>query len=281
MVLPTHDRPERLAGALSSVVNQTYSHLEIVVVDDASSTGARAVVERVAGDDTRVALLELPERVGAAVARNIGIDRCSGEFVAFLDDDDLWEPDKVWRQVAFLEEHRDVGLVTCDYTVVDETRPGGTALYRGPATFTAEQVQWMNFPGSFSFVMVRRSLVGAALCLDPAFSSVEDWDLWLRCLRHAPAGVVSASLCRHVAHAGPRLSHPESERAGHELFLRKHGGAMPGVCRSYLGAHLRMYEGARWSHRAAVARSLLTGSPPRLGHPRHRAGSASGGPGDT
>lgn len=260
VVLPTHDRPGRLAGALASVLAQRYDALEVIVVDDASRTPAGTVVERVAGDDRRVRLIETARPCGAARARNAAIDACSGDLVAFLDDDDRWEPDKTARQVEFLEAHPDVGVVTCDHVVVDE-RARHEVRYRGPAAFTAEQVQWMNFPGSFSFVMVRRALVGDELCLDERFPSVEDWDLWLRCLRRTRAGVVRQPLCRHVAHGEPRLSRPASERQGHELFLAKHGPTLPPVCRSYLEAHLQMYEGSGWSHRGAVARAMVTRSP--------------------
>ena len=261
VVLPTHDRPDRLAGALASVLAQSYDHLEVIVVDDASCSPVRPVVEGVAGDDTRVRLIETTEPSGAARARNTALATCSGELVAFLDDDDRWEPDKTRLQVEFLDAHPDVGVVSCDYVVIDESSRRGVVRYRGPAAFSAEQVQWMNFPGSFSFVMVRRALVGDELCLDERFPSVEDWDLWLRCLRRTAAGVVRQPLCRHVAHGGPRLSRPASERQGHELFLRKHGPTLPPACRAYLESHLHMYDGTGWAHRGAVARALVTRSP--------------------
>jgi len=260
VVLPTHDRPVRLARALASVMTQSYRRLEILVVDDASAPPARAVVEEVAGADGRVRLLRLPEQAGAARARNAALARARGELVAFLDDDDTWEPDKVKRQVEVLTAWPALGMVTCDYTEVDEA--AGTAdVYRGPVWFTAEQVQWRNFPGSFSFVMVRRSLLGDTLRVDESFPSMGDWDLWLRCLRRAPAAVVAEPLVRHAVHGKSGFADRAAERCGRELFLRKHGSAMPPVCRAYLAAHLRMFDGRGWRHRGAVARSLATLSP--------------------
>lgn len=261
VVLPTHDRPERLAGALESVLGQSYDRLDVIVVDDASATPARTVVDAVAGADRRVRVVETASPGGAARARNVALGLCRGELVAFLDDDDRWEPDKTEQQVAFLAAHPDVGLVSCDHLVVDESSPGAETWYRGPAAFSAGQVQWMNFPGSFSFVMVHRERVGEALTLDETFPSVEDWDLWLRCLRRTRGAVVRRPLCRHHAHDEPRLSRPSSERHGHELFLDKHGPGVPPVCRTYLESHLRMYEGSGWSHRSAVARAMATRSP--------------------
>jgi GT2 family glycosyltransferase len=260
VVVPTRDRPERLAGALASVVSQSYGCLEVIVVDDASETPARHVVERMAAD-RRVHVVRLDRHAGAAAARNAAIERASGELVAFLDDDDRWERDKVRRQVEVFDARPDVGLVSCDHVVVDERAPGRSLRYRGPATVTAAQVQWMNFPGSFSFVMVRRALVGDELWLDETFPSVEDWDLWLRCMRRAPAVVVPEPLCRHTVHTGSRLSAPASEHRGLERFIDKHGSGMPSVCRTYTMAHLRMLPGTTWHKRAAVVRSMATTSP--------------------
>jgi glycosyltransferase involved in cell wall biosynthesis len=174
VVLPTRDRTERLAGALASVVAQSYRQLEIIVVDDASASPVADVIDRVAGDDPRVELMCLATHRGAASARNAALERCSGDVVGFLDDDDRWEPHKIERQVEFLAAHPTVGIVSCDYYVVDERSGHSGSLYRGPTSFSAQQLQWMNFPGSFSFVMARRDLLGDELHIDESFPSVED-----------------------------------------------------------------------------------------------------------
>lgn len=257
VILPTCDRPGPLAGALQSVLAQDHHHLEVIVVDDASRVPADSALQS-AGSDPRVRITRLPRRSGAAGARNAGLDLASGDLVAFIDDDDRWEPHKVRRQVNFMERHPELGLVTCDYFIVDPRRPQDTEVYRGPAAFTAAQVEWMNFPGSFSFVMARRSTVGSELRLDESFPSVEDWDLWLRCARRAPVGVVQEPLCRHVVHGG--LSRPSSERLGIELFLSKHAPTMSPVCRAYVSAHLRMYNGTGWRKRIAVLGAMATPS---------------------
>ncbi|HLI74756.1 MAG TPA: glycosyltransferase [Acidimicrobiales bacterium] len=260
VVLPTRDRPDRLIGALASVLAQSYPDLEVVVVDDASRVRADETVRELASDP-RVDVVRLDRPSGAAAARNAGIARSSGEIVAFLDDDDRWEPDKVRRQVDAFAQSPEAALVSCHHFVVDE-RPGARpSVHRGPTTFTAAQVQWMNFPGSFSFVAARRATVGDELWLDESFPSVEDWDLWLRCMRHGPAVVVPEPLCRLVVHGGAHLSAPASEHRGLERFIAKHGDGMPPVCRRYAMAHVRMLQGDGWAKRAGVLRSLATGSP--------------------
>ena len=257
VVLPTRNRPDALGSALRSVLEQTYTRLEVVVVDDASEPDVAEVVDRAAGHDNRVVLTRLERRSGAARARNVGLERASGELVAFLDDDDAWLPSKVSRQLEYLDAHPEVGLVTCDYELSSGI-PYGWLRYRGPARFSAEQVQWMNFPGSFSFVMVRRDGLESDLRLDEDFPSVEDWDLWLRCGRRSRFGVVQQPLVRHVRHGG--LSKPESERRGLEVFISKHGSSLPPECVVYQRAHLAMLSGEGWRHAASVARSMVTRS---------------------
>jgi hypothetical protein len=246
-----------LVGALESVLAQDYGHLEAVVVDDASTVPAESAVASLA-EDPRVRITRLPGRTGAAGARNAGLALASADLVAFIDDDDRWHPHKVRRQVEAFESRPELGLVTCDYFVVDESASESTVVYRGPPAFTAAQVLWMNLVGSFSFVMARRSTLGDELRLDESFPSVEDWDLWLRCARMAPVEVVQEPLCHHVVHGG--LSRPSSERVGIELFLRKHADSMSPVCRAYVTGHLRMYKGTGWRKKTAVVQAMATPS---------------------
>jgi glycosyltransferase involved in cell wall biosynthesis len=260
VVLPTHRRPHRLSGALASVLAQTYSHLEVLVVDDASPTPALKTVRDLCGEDGRVQVIRLETNRGAAAARNAGLLRANGELVAFLDDDDRWEPQKVATQVEHLLANPDVGIVSCNY-LIDHERSGVPPLtFRGPTTFTAEQVQWSNFPGSFSFVMARRNALGEELWLDELFPSVEDWDLWLRCSRRARPDVVNQVLVRQVFHDERRLSNPQSEWRGLELFLDKHASTLPKACRGFIAAHIRMQRGEGWAKRGGVLRSLLSPS---------------------
>ena len=104
------------------------------MVDDASDQPVADLVDATAGGDPRVSLLELPDNRGPAGARNAALDCAQGEMVAFLDDDDLWEPDKVAQQVAHLEADPSVGVVTCDHWITPEHRPHRALRFRGRRT---------------------------------------------------------------------------------------------------------------------------------------------------
>lgn len=270
VVLPTHDRPGRVGAALGSVLAQTYANLEVLVVDDASRSpsSVEAAVVRATGNDDRVRMIRLPTSRGAAGARNEGLRHLTGELVAFIDDDDLWEPAKVARQVTFLEDNPHVGTVSCDHLIVVEDERGtpgagsperrvrSVAHFRGPASYSSEQLLWVNFVGSFSFVMVRRSVVGEDLWVDERFECAEDWDLWLRCARVAPTGRVCAPLVRYVSHRHPRLTDPSVKRRGLETFESKHAAAMSPPCRAFHQAHQQMDTGTGWVKRAHVLGAL-------------------------
>lgn len=261
VVLPTRDRPRRLSAALSSVLSQTYPNLEVLVVDDASTDPVEEVVENLSRGDRRVRLIRLSEKSGAAVARNTAFADARGELVAFIDDDDLWKPQKLEKQVAFLEEHPDMGIVTSDHEVIDERWPDRLMYHLGPRTFTSQHLLWFNIPGSLVCCIVRRDVVGDDLWLDESYPSVEDWDLWVRCARHTKMGVVKEVLGRRTLHADGRLSDPASKLNGLRAFERSHSRSMSPACLAFLRAHQRMEMGAGWQKRLNVARSLLSTSP--------------------
>jgi hypothetical protein len=262
VVLPTHDRPQRLRRALASALGQRHRALEVIVVDDASDPQAADTVDQVAGDDPRVHLVRLDHAGGAARARNTALARARGDLVAFLDDDDLWHPDKLTSQLALLDERPGVGIVTSDHTVVDEQHPQRRLVHRGPRAVTARHLQWFNLAGSLSCCLVRRDATGDALYLDETFPSVEDWDLWVRCAELTGIGVVPRPLGQRTLHGDGRLSDPRSKLAGLQAFERRHGAAMTPAARAWLRAHQTMELGTGWHKRANVARAVAQ-APPR------------------
>lgn len=259
VVLPTRDRPRRLADAVASVLAQTYRRLEVLVVDDASSTPADTVLGPLSGRDPRVRVLRHDRPQGAGAARNAALAAARGELVAFLDDDDRWDPPKLERQVAYLHDHPAVGIVTAHHRVAVEGG-GAPVVHRGPPRLHAGHLLWFNLPGSFVCGLVRRQAVGSDLHLDPTFPSVEDWDFWLRCSRRTAIGVVPEVLATLTVHGGPRRSARRSEHPGLVAFAARHGQAMTPACRAYHRAHQQMALGQGWGHRARVAAAVAAAS---------------------
>ncbi|HEX5445014.1 MAG TPA: glycosyltransferase family A protein, partial [Pirellulales bacterium] len=181
VIIPAYRAARTIRRALESVLSQTAPPAQVIVIDDGSPDDlARAV--SLYGD--RVTLLSKPNG-GAASARNAGIDVASGDFIAFLDADDYWEPKKLERQLAVFERHPELGLVAGQYFV---QQPGGVkrraGLRSGPERFDCVQ----RARGAAAFraaaevwtgtVLVRREALG-----DEGFVSglepAEDRDLWV------------------------------------------------------------------------------------------------------
>lgn len=119
VIMPAYNSEEFIEQAIRSALNQTYSNLEVIVIDDNSSDTTKDIVERLAVEDDRVKLIQNDHNLGAARSRNKGIDLCSGEYVALLDSDDIWYPRKLEVQMELaIKEKADI--VYCSYAMIDE-----------------------------------------------------------------------------------------------------------------------------------------------------------------
>ncbi len=116
VIIPTFNRREYVQEAIDSVLAQTYTDYEIIVIDDGSTDGTGEALRERYGN--RV-IYEWQENQGESVARNRGIALAQGEYIAFLDSDDLWLPEKLAKQVAYLEEHSEMGSVICQFLNMD------------------------------------------------------------------------------------------------------------------------------------------------------------------
>lgn len=184
-ILPTYDRPEMLAEAVESVAAQDYSPIELVVVDDASSTPAEDVVAAHAPDDLRWRCLRHERNRGANAARNTGLRESNGEVVAFLDDDDRWAAGKVSAQVSAFEAASEaVGVVLVGQRVVAED--GETTSVRLPELEGDATPGLVSdvVGGPFSTIAVRRSAVEAAGPPDERFPAWQDREWLVRLSRH-------------------------------------------------------------------------------------------------
>lgn len=110
-VIITHNRIDYLKRAVNSVTNQTYKNIELLVVDDASDDGTDIYGKELCKIGINYIRINKDQSKGGNYARNVGIKASTGEFVAFLDDDDYWLPDKIERQVKYANEHPDVGMI--------------------------------------------------------------------------------------------------------------------------------------------------------------------------
>lgn len=129
IVTPVYNAERFLKDTISSVQDQTYQNWEWLLVDDGSSDGSVEIIKKAQKADKRIKLIVLPENAGAAKARNTGVDASSGVFLAFQDADDLWHPEKLAKQVEFMQG-KDVAFSFTGYEFAGaEGKPNGKKVY--------------------------------------------------------------------------------------------------------------------------------------------------------
>ncbi len=119
IIMPAYNCGDFIGTTLDSVINQSYKNWEVIVVDDCSTDNTADVVQEYIKKDNRIKYHKLEKNSGAAVARNKAIDLATGKYMAFLDSDDVWFPEKLTKQIGFMEEN-DYGFTCTSYTKIDE-----------------------------------------------------------------------------------------------------------------------------------------------------------------
>lgn len=176
VVIPTYNRRQMLRDAVESVLSQRYRDYELIVVDDGSEDGS---VEEFSKYSSALRLVSQPRR-GVAAARNLGVRASRGEYLAFLDSDDLWRADKLAVQVAFMEAHPEVRICqTEEVWIRNGVRVNPRKRHRKPSgdIFRPSLDLCLVSP---SAVMMTRELFDKAGGFDESFAVCEDYDLWLR-----------------------------------------------------------------------------------------------------
>jgi len=206
VILPTYNRAALLARALRSALSQTYAAFEVRVVDDGSSDGTQSTVAAL--EDPRICYLRI-DHAGPAAARNHGIRAAQGEWIAFLDSDDEWKPEKLQRQMeAVAGLPSGVGVVYTGAEYIDDDTGSISALRRppgGPVTQVFEQLLETNwFP--FVSVVARRRCFDVVGLLDETLTSGEDREWLLRAARRFDFFGLAEPLVRVHVHRGQRQS---------------------------------------------------------------------------
>lgn len=228
VVIPSYNAAQYLPETLRSVLGQTYRNLEVIVVDDGSTDSTGTVIQEFVAD-SRVRYFQQPNG-GAASARNRGVLESRGELVAFLDSDDLWQPEKLEKQVPLFRDPA-VGIVYSDREHINEHGEripcNPLVPYRG--TCLAGQLLIRNFVPMSSAVM-RRDVFDKAGPFDTTLSRSEDLDFWLRAALHYGFDFVHEPLVLHRKWAAQLTSNKakvwESNLRIQDRFLREHPGVV-------------------------------------------------------
>ncbi|MEA1919859.1 MAG: glycosyltransferase family A protein [Campylobacterota bacterium] len=196
VIIPAYNRVGTIARAIESVLAQTYKPREIIVVDDGSSDATSEVVKMY----DEVSLLR-QKNMGVSAARNNGVMMAESEWIAFLDSDDTWQSDKLQKQLAFHKQN-----LTCKVSYTDETWIRNDHHVKIPKKF---QKGWGDlYERSLeqciiapSSVMIEKKLYDRMEGFDETLEVCEDYDLWLRIMKHESFGLLNEALInKHGGH---------------------------------------------------------------------------------
>lgn len=226
MVIPTHNRRELLIQAVASVRSQTMSDLEIVVVDDGSTDDTMSALSSIS--DLRLSVIHLSEAHGVSHARNRGIRAATGQWIAFLDDDDLWSPEKLARQ---LQAARETGRSwACSGSVTVDAALQVIAGSPPPTPdVIADTLPLRNcVPAGASNVVVARQLLNAAGEFDERLRHLADWDLWIRLASRDLPAVVPFPDVAYRLHGSNASDDAEAIDGELNLIAERHASARDG-----------------------------------------------------
>jgi glycosyltransferase involved in cell wall biosynthesis len=226
VVIPTRNRWDLLSrSGLSAALMQTGVNLEIIVVDDGSTDDTPARLAALESEDPRVRVIRHDERQGVSRARNRGIAEARAEWLAFLDDDDLWSPDKLRRQLDLARRTR-AGFVYGSAIVLDGRRNVLRLLESPQPTALPEHLARQNVvPAGQSNVLARTDAVRRLGGFDDQLALIADWDMWIRLAHAEQAAACDDILVAYVLHS-EGMQVLESDASGARAFAyltNKHG----------------------------------------------------------
>lgn len=231
VVITTYKRPpEAVEKAVQSVLAQTYNDFEILIVDDNKneSEESKLIKNAFSGRD-KITYIKQDGNKGACAARNLGIKNAQGEYVAFLDDDDTWEPDKLEMQLErFKDADESVAMVYCLGDVVDiSTDPPTvseyytTRLFKDEITFH-DQLKY-DYIGSTSQGLIRKSALVKLGGFDESLPARQDYEMWLRISKNYRILGVKKVLFHYIQHGMEQITNsPKKAWTGYKIVYKKY-----------------------------------------------------------
>lgn len=201
VIIPTYNREHIVLNAIQSVIDQTFKDFEIIVVDDGSKDRAEETVKNKYGDKIHY-FYQMNK--GVPAARNQGIKIARGEYIAFLDDDDIWLPEKLRHQVTLLDSYLNVGLVYTNYYKVQSGKKSANTYFDIFRPYRGRVLRELYKKNNIcpSSVVLRKKCIDKVGLFDESLSQAEDYDLWLRLAVHYDFDFIEKPLVLYDASLG-------------------------------------------------------------------------------
>lgn len=175
VITPTYNTEAFISDTIDSVRAQSYTNWELVLVDDASSDRTVEILNSYAAIDDRIKVHILETNSGAAIARNTAIENASGAYIAFLDADDLWKPEKLTKQIAFMQE-KNIAVSFTSYELMDEAGRSLGKMVKALPKVNFSKMLKSNYIGNLTGIYDAEELGKVYM---PNIRKRQDWALWL------------------------------------------------------------------------------------------------------
>lgn len=221
VIIPTHNRANLLKRAIQSVREQTFKDLEIIIIDDASNDVTKNILQHFITLDKRIKVISNDKSQGGSKSRNIGINASRGEWIAFLDDDDIWLPQKIELQLNMLSYHPNAVACSSAYIVNYPFKIKKNIFT--PSQISLENLLKSNTLGGASVCICSASVVKQMGGFDETLKSAQDWDLWVRLRLIGEIVSIKKPLVQYQVHFNYRISNDMSAKYdGSRMFYLKH-----------------------------------------------------------
>lgn len=182
VIIPVFNGDKTIKDTIRSVLNQTFPHFELLIINDGSTDSTLDIIKTI--DDPRLKILSYPN-AGLAASRNRGITQSKGDYISFIDADDLWTEDKLQSQWELLKKNPKAGVAYSWTNFIDES--GNSIKRKTPLSLEGNVVKELflvNFIENGSNVLIRKSALDQVGGFDESLTNSHDWDMWLRLALH-------------------------------------------------------------------------------------------------
>lgn len=219
VIIPTYNRGRLILDSVTSVLNQTYKNIELIVVDDCSTDDTEKTVKSI--DDSRIKYIKLEKNSGACVARNKGIEISRGEFIAFNDSDDLWLPEKINSQLDFLYENN----AEISFCKMECRTPENNFIHNFPNIEFDRKISYkdlLKYNSASTQTIFGKTDCFKEIIFDATMPRLQDWDEVLRLSQKFSVFYQNKILVHTFFQKDSISTHPEKGVLAMEMLFEKH-----------------------------------------------------------
>lgn len=227
VIIPTKNRYTLLSRAINSVLSQTLKDFELIIINDGSTDQTKQYLASL--QSAQITVINIAQSLGGGVSRNEGIKKASGEYLAFLDDDDTWEPGKLAEQITAMRLHSP-GICHTGINVCSKSGTFKKYIFKYPKFSNHFQsIMYNNFIGTTSSVMISSAIIKDVHGFDPLLPALQDWDFYIRLLKSGCSltGLNKPLVNYYTMDAAHNVSqNASSHQAAVTLFQKKYARTM-------------------------------------------------------